>query len=91
MVTAKKTPAKKIPAKKVVAKTPAKAPKKAVKAPKASEPTYSMPREVSEWIERANATIQHLRGKIEKLEEENRNLKSYRKFAEQKILGASYE
>lgn len=87
MATAKKTPAKKTPAKKVAAKAPIKA----TKAPKAPEPTYSMPKEVNDWIERANATIQHLRGKVEKLEEENKNLKSYRKFAEQKILGVSYE
>lgn len=87
MVTTKKTPAKKTPAKKAAAKAPIKA----TKAPKASEPTYSMPREVNDWIERANATIQHLRGQVEALKEENKNLKSYRKFAEQKILGASYE
>lgn len=86
-MTAKKTPAKKTPAKKAAAKAPIKA----AKAPKASEPTYSMPREVNDWIERANATIQHLRGQVEALKEENKNLKSYRKFAEQKILGASHE
>jgi hypothetical protein len=93
MVTAKKTPAKKTPAKKVAAKqAPAKkAVKQAKEAPKANEPTFSMPQEVKDWIERANSMIQHLRGKVEQLEEENKNLKSYRKFAEQKILGASYE
>lgn len=68
-----------------------KAQNRAKEAPKANEPTFSMPQEVKDWIERANATIQHLRGKVAQLEEENKNLKSYRKFAEQKILGASYE
>ena len=52
---------------------------------------FSMPREVAEWIERANSTINHLKGKIEKLEQENKDLKAYRKFAERRILNVSAE
>ena len=83
MATAKKTPAKKAPAKKVVAKKAA--PKKQ------EQQMFDMPREVSEWIERANSTINHLKGKIERLERENKELKAYRKFAEGRILNVSAE
>jgi hypothetical protein len=77
MATAKKTPAKKAPAKKV--------------APKKVEPLFDMPREVADWIERANSTINHLKGRIEKLEQENKDLKAYRRFAEKRILNVSAE
>jgi len=103
MATAKKPAAKKAPAKKVVAK---KAPAKKA-APKKQEPRllvsqrtiakvpadekFVMPREVADWIERANSTINHLRGKVERLERENKELKQYRKFAEQRILNVSHE
>lgn len=90
MSTSRKTTTKP-PAKKVVAK---KAPAKKV-APKKqdefSEQTYAMTREVKEWIERANSTIQHLRGKVERLERENKELKAYQKFAEQRILRSEHE
>ena len=90
MSTSKKTttkaPAKKAPAKKVVSKKVA--PKKQAEF---SEPTYAMTREVKEWIERANSTIQHLRGKVERLERENKELKAYQKFAEHRILRSEHE
>lgn len=103
MATAKKPAAKRAPAKKVVAKkAPAKkaAPKKQEARLLVSQRTiakvpanekFVMPREVADWIERANSTINHLRGKIERLERENKELKSYRKFAEQRILNVSPE
>ena len=84
--TTTKTPAKKAPTKKVVAKKVA--PKKQAEF---SEPTYAMTREVKEWIERANSTIQHLKGKVERLETENKELKAYQKFAEQRILRSEHE
>jgi predicted RNase H-like nuclease (RuvC/YqgF family) len=84
--TTTKAPAKKAPAKKVVSKKVA--PKKQAEF---SEPTYAMTREVKEWIERANSTIQHLRGKVERLERENKELKAYQKFAEHRILRSEHE
>jgi len=87
MATAKKTPAKKAPAKKVAAKAPVKA----TKAPKAQEPTYSMPKEVNDWIERASSTMKHQANQIASMKEEIAQLKAYKKFAAQKIQGMSYE
>jgi hypothetical protein len=55
------------------------------------EPRYDMPVEVQEWIERANSMLMYLRGKVDRLESENRELKAYRKFAEGKILNVSHE
>lgn len=89
MATAKKTikaPAKKVVAKKTVSKKVAPQ-----KEPEFSEQTYDMTREVKEWIERANSIIQHLRGKVERLETENKSLKAYQKFAEQRILRSEHE
>jgi polyhydroxyalkanoate synthesis regulator phasin len=101
MATAKKTPAKKIvvtkaPAKKVAVKAPTKkAPVKAVKRPvkaeKASEPTYSMSREVKDWIDRASSTMKHQANQIATLKEEVQQLKNYKKFAVNKIQGMSFE
>ena len=52
---------------------------------------FSMPQEVKDWIERANSTIQHLRGQVETLKKENADLKAYRKFAENRILRSDHE
>ena len=85
MATAKKTI--KAPAK----KAPAKAVKRPVEPSKREERTFAMPQEVKEWIERANSTIQHLRGKVARLETENKELKAYQKFAEHRILRSEHE
>ena len=77
MATAKKTPAKKTVAKKVT-------------KPKAG-PTYAMPMEVKNWIEQAHSTINHLRGEVERLKTENKELKAYKKWAEHRILRSDYE
>ena len=62
------------------------------KAPaKPAEKTYAMPMEVKDWIERANSTINHLKGEVERLKEENKNLKAYKKFAENRILKVDFE
>ena len=64
----------------------------ATKKPKAPpEPTYTMPTEVKEWIERANSTMRHLKGEVERLKEENKELKAYKKWAEARILRSDYE
>ena len=65
------------------------APKKRAKS--RSDAKYAMPDEVRDWIDRANSIIQHLRGKVERLEQENKELKSYRKWAEQRILSSDFE
>lgn len=106
MATAKKPAAKKVAAKKTPlakkAKSSGVAPKTKKQEPRllVSERTvarapvnekFAMPREVADWIERANATINHLRGKVERLERENKELKQYRKFAEGRILNVSHE
>lgn len=62
--------------------------KKVIAAKAAEEPTYRMPREVSEWIERAGSTMKHLQSKIDDLQKENKELKIYKKWAEKKILSA---
>ena len=89
MATAKKTPTKKI-----VAKTPAKAPVKVpVKAPVKTAPAeeFRMPTEVKEWIDQAASRMKSMQGKIDRLETEITELKAYKKWAEHRILGSSYE
>jgi hypothetical protein len=50
-----------------------------------------MPQEVKDWIERAQSIMNHQRGEIERLKEENKALKAYRKFAEHRILRSEAE
>jgi hypothetical protein len=85
-VTATKTGAK-APAKKIAAN----ASKRAVVAIKPMEPTYGMAPEVKDWIERANSTIMHLRGEVERMKLEVTELKAYRQFAEHRILRSERE
>ena len=86
-----KAPAKKA-AKKVAKKAPPRllVPSRAVAQMPANQ-QFSMPTEVKEWIERANSTIQHLKSKVARLETENKELKAYQKFAEQRILRSEHE
>jgi outer membrane murein-binding lipoprotein Lpp len=87
-----KPAAKKVPAKKVAKKAPPRllvAKKVVAQAP--ANQTFSMPTEVKEWIDRANSTIQHLKSKVDRLETENKELKAYQKFAEQRILRSEHE
>lgn len=59
------------------------------KAQKVAE--WVMPVEVSDWIEHASSRIKHLTGQLEKLKTENADLKTYRKFAEKRILRSETE
>ena len=79
MATAKKVAAKAAP-KKTVAKTPAK-----------REQTFDMPMEVKDWIDQAMSRMKSMQGKIDRLERENIELKSYKRWAEHRILGSSPE
>lgn len=83
MATAKKAVAKAAP-KKQVELTP---PKKPVKR----EQTFDMPVEVRDWIEQAGSRLKSMQSKIDRLELENKELKSYKRWAEHKILGSSPE
>lgn len=80
--------------------TPKTAPKKRTESVLVQENTisstpkgqqFAMPMEVKEWIDRANSTINHLKGQIARLTEENNELKSYRRWAEQRILRSEAE
>tara|TARA_R110000868_G_scaffold8513_3_gene44069 strand:- start:17361 stop:17630 length:270 start_codon:yes stop_codon:yes gene_type:complete len=89
MATAKKTPAKATkPATKAKVPTPAK---KVAMASRAQEEQFRMPLAVSEWIEQASSRMKSLQSKIDRLEAENKELKSYKKWAEHRILGSSHE
>jgi len=83
MAIAKKIAAKAAP-KKQVEFTP---PKKPVKR----EQTFDMPVEVRDWIEQAGSRLKTLQSKVERLETENKELKSYKQWAQHKILGTSSE
>jgi len=63
----------------------------AKKTTKPAEQTFSMPKEVKDWIERAQSIMGHQRGEIERLKEENKQLKAYRNFAEHRILRSEAE
>ena len=61
------------------------------RAPAQKEQTFAMPMEVKNWIEQAHSTINHLRGEVERLKTENKELKSYKRWAEQRILRSDFE
>jgi hypothetical protein len=86
MATAKKVAAKAAPK-----KTVAKAPPKPVKAPVRREQEFSMPMEVKDWIDQAMSRIKSMQSKIDRLETENKELKSYKRWAEHRILNSSPE
>ena len=52
---------------------------------------YTMPREVSDWIDRAQSIMGHQKGEIERLKKENAELRAYRKFAETRLLRSDHE
>jgi hypothetical protein len=58
---------------------------------KTNAPLYSMPQEVSDWVERAQSIMNHQKGEIARLKDENEKLKAYQKFAEHRILGTELE
>jgi hypothetical protein len=98
MATAKKVAAKAAPKKKVeftpVKKAPAKKlvmeyvpPKKVVKR----EQEFSMPMEVKDWIDQAMSRLKSMQSKVDRLEAENKELKSYKRWAEHRILNSSPE
>ena len=83
MATAKKVAAKAAPKKKVQLTTP----KKTVK----QEQEFSMPMEVKDWIDQAMSRLKSMQSKVDRLEAENKELKSYKRWAEHRILNSSPE
>ena len=58
---------------------------------KTTETKFAMPQEVKEWIDRAHATMNHQKGEIERLKEENKKLTAYKLWAERRILRSEQE
>jgi hypothetical protein len=56
-----------------------------------NEPTYHMPPEVKDWIERANSTIKHQAGKIAQLETEIKELKAYKSWASKRMTQSDHD
>ena len=90
MGTLKKTVAKAAPKKTVAKKVELTPPKKAPVKKKVEE-QFAMPMEVKEWIDQASSRMKSMQGKIERLETEIKELKSYKKWAEHRILGSAPE
>ena len=65
--------------------------KRKVVTKKTTEPKFAMPQEVKEWIDRAHATMNHQKGEIERLKEENKKLTAYKLWAERRILRSEQE
>ena len=65
--------------------------KRKVVTKKITEPKFAMPQEVKDWIDRAHATMNHQKGEIERLKDENKKLKSYKTWAERRILQSDKE
>ena len=85
MIIKPKAAAKK-PAAKKVAKP---ATKMVMKYTPAEE--FRMPVEVKDWIDQAMSRLKNLQSKVERLEAENKELKSYKRWAEHRILNSSPE
>ena len=68
----------------------ATAKKTAAKKTKA-EAQFVMPQEVKDWIDQASSRMNHMKTEIERLKEENKNLKRSHKLMEQRVMGMSSE
>jgi len=60
-------------------------------APIKSDALYTMTPEVKDWIEQADSRIKYLTNENKRLKDEVEKLKSYKIWAEQRILGRSEE
>jgi len=68
-------------------KPPAKPPEPATE----SVQTYRMPKDVSDWIEGASARITYLTSTVERLKQENKDLRMANKVMEGRVMGNSQE
>ena len=88
MATAKKIVAKKV-VKKAVSKVVKKSPEPKVET--IPRQMHAMTNEVQEWVDQAMSRIRHLQGQVDRLNTENNELKSYKKWAEHRILRSEGE
>ena len=65
--------------------------KPAVKKTAKTEPQFAMPMEVKEWIDQASSRMARMTSEIERLKEENKQLKRTHKLMEQRVMGMSTE
>ena len=68
-------------------KTPAKAVKQAVEAPE----QYRMPVEVADWIKQAESRIAYFTTTVNRLKDENAQLRRANKIMEARVMGQSQE
>lgn len=61
------------------------------KPPVIPDEKYAMPTAVADWIERATSIMNHQRGEIERLKQENSEMKAWRTWAEHRILRSDHE
>ena len=59
--------------------------------PEVREPMYHMPVEVRDWIERTTSMLNHQKGEIARLKQENKELKAYKAWATHRILRSDQE
>lgn len=80
-----------VTAKKPAAKKPSvqPSPKKASVQPREEE--FRMPQEVKDWIDQAMSRMRSMQNKLDKQAVEIAELKSYRKWAEHRILRSDHE
>jgi uncharacterized coiled-coil DUF342 family protein len=91
MTTAKKPVAKKVELTPTKKKAIAEAKSRLEFARAQSSEQFAMPMEVKEWIDQAASRLKSMQSKIDRLETEIKELKSYKRWAEHKILGSSPE
>jgi hypothetical protein len=60
-------------------------------AAKKEEQTFAMPVEVKDWIDQASSRMNHMRSEIDRLKEENKQLRRSHKLMEQRVMGMSLE
>lgn len=58
---------------------------------KKAEQTFAMPMEVKNWIDQASSRMAHMTSEIERLKEENKQLRRTHKLMEQRVMGMSVE
>ena len=64
---------------------------RATRLERESKQKFDMPMEVKDWIDQAMSRLKSMQSKVERLEAENKELKSYKRWAEHRILNSSPE